>query len=328
MRLMHLLIPFAAPLSEAGRQVLSTLALPGLQRVLARMPAGSPRQRRGVDDERVVDLGDEWSLTPPHERALASALGWQGADGCLPWAARCAAADGVAVGQLAWGLLSPTHWHLGTDQVSLIDPATLLLDEAGSRSLFEAVRPLFTSQGFELAWGSAERWYAAHDSLAALPCASLDRVVGRNVDRWLGHSAAARRIRLLQSEVQMLLYGHPLNEAREARGLLPVNSFWLSGCGVAQPVVATEPVVDERLRASALSEDWPGWARAWQTLDEGPIAALGAALAQGRAVQLSLCGERLSLHFLAAPQRALKGFMRGLRSLWPRPPVQLLLERL
>ena len=39
---------------------------------------------------------------------------------------------------------------------------------------------------------------------------------------------------VLAGEVQMLLYSHPLNDAREAQGALPVNSFWLSGCGMRQ----------------------------------------------------------------------------------------------
>ena len=41
---------------------------------------------------------DESTLTTPHERALAEALGWQGSDGCLPWAARSARQDGIEVG--------------------------------------------------------------------------------------------------------------------------------------------------------------------------------------------------------------------------------------
>ena len=45
-----------------------------------------------------------------------------------------AAADGVDVGpSLAWGQLTPVHWHLGTEQISLVDPAGLMLDEASSK---------------------------------------------------------------------------------------------------------------------------------------------------------------------------------------------------
>ena len=187
---MHLLIPFAAPLAEAGRHALATLSLPRLQALLARL------------GEVERDEGDEWCLSPPHERALARALGWQGGAGLLPWAARQAAATGVDVGELAWGLLTPTHWHLGTDQVSLLDPARLMLDEATSRALFDAMLPLFTGEGFVLRWGAPLRWYAAHASLRDLPCAAIERVIGRNVDIWMPADPRVALVRRLQSDVQ------------------------------------------------------------------------------------------------------------------------------
>ncbi|HSQ71463.1 MAG TPA: hypothetical protein VLM87_03500 [Rubrivivax sp.] len=309
---MHLLIPFAAPLSESGRQAVATLSLPRLQTLLARMA------------EVQRDEADEWCLSPPHERALARALGLRGGAGLLPWAARQAVADGVDVGELAWGLLTPAHWHLGTDQVSLLDPAQLLLDEATSRALFEAVLPLFTGEGYLLRWGAPQRWYAAHESLAALATASLDRVIGRNVDAWLGSDPAARRIRRLQSEVQMLLYTHPLNAEREARGLLQVNSFWLSGCGALQRGAAEPPRVDERLRGPALNDDWAAWAKAWQTLDEGLMLELLSLAEKGQPARLTLCGERSSVAFETAP----RGWGQRLRSVWSRVTPQQILEPL
>jgi hypothetical protein len=281
---MHLLIPFAAPLSEAGRQALAALRLPRLQALLA--------GRTGERDE-----GDEYALSPPHERALARAWGWAGSDGRLPFAARQAALDGLDPGDLAWGQLTPVHWHVGTEQVSLADPESLLLDEAASRDFHDAVCGLFTSEGFLVHWGAPTRWYLAHESLADLPTASLDRVIGRNVDRWLPAGAAARRWRRLQSEVQMLLYTHALNDEREARGLPTVNSVWLSGCGPAQAVGA-EVRVDERLRGRALAEDWPGWARAWQQIDE-ELPALAP-------TRLTLCGERASWSLPLPPRGALQ----------------------
>lgn len=309
---MHLLIPFAAPLSEAGRQAAATLAPPHLKELLIRW--------REVDR----DAGDEFSLSPPHERARARALGLQGGNGLIPWAARAAAGDGVDTADLAWGQLTPAHWHLGTEQVSLIDPASLMLDEAGSHTLFDAVRELFTSEGFALHWGAPLRWYAAHESLAALATASLDRVVGRNVDAWLGSDPAARRIRRLQSEVQMQLYTHPLNDERAARGLLPVNSFWLSGCGTAQAATGAEPLIDDRLRSPALAEDWAAWVKAWDTLDEGPLRDLLSAAESGGACSLTLCGERSALRLEPAP----RGLLQRLRGLWSPPAITPLLESL
>jgi hypothetical protein len=292
---MHLLIPFASGLSDAAVHTLRDLDLPHLTRLLAPM---EPTERLGTD---------EFSLTPPHESALAAACSWLGGEGALPFAAHAAAADGIEVLDLAWGQLTPTHWHVGRDQVSLGDPADLGLDEAESRALFDAVRALFDSEGYTCAWGAPLRWYVAHESLVELPCASLDRVIGRNVDRWLPDGSRARLLRRLQSEVQMLLYPHPVNEAREARGQLAVNSFWLSGCGRFQAAEGDAVSVDDRLRRPLLADDWAAWADAWRALDAGPIADLHARARRGEAVALTLCGERFAQRFEARP-----------RSLWQR----------
>ncbi len=309
---MHLLIPFAAPLSDAGRQAAATLALPHLRGLLA----GWAEVQR--------DAADEWSLSPPHERALALALGWQGGSGQLPWAARAARADGIDPDDLAWGLLTPAHWHLGTEQVSLLDPAALMLDDAGSRALFAAVLPLFLSEGYALHYGAPLRWYAAHESLDTLATPSLDRVIGRNVDAWLGQDPAARPLRRLQSEVQMLLHTHPINDERAARGLLPVNSFWLSGCGPAQPETGAPPQVDDRLRRPALAEDWAAWVKAWDTLDAGPLAKLRDCAAHGLPAALTLCGERAWVRYEPAPG----GLLRRARALLRPPSPLALLETL
>lgn len=314
MQLMHLLIPFAAPRAAPWAE-LSGLRLPHLQALLAQW---QPVSR---------DDGDELSLSPPHERALALALGLQGADGGLPWAAHAATADGVSPGDLAWGLLTPAHWHLGTDQVSMLDPASLMLNEATSRALFDAVQELFTSQGWLLAWGAPLRWYAAHESLADLTCAAPDRVIGRNVDRWLGHDERLRAVRRLQAEVQMLLYSHPLNDARQAQGLLPVNSFWLSGCGLAQRALGERPNVDDRLRAPALAGDWAAWSRAWETLDEGPVRALLASAEPDRL--LTLCGDRSAVRVQPGTAGLVAGLVGGLlRRLRTAPAPTLFLESL
>ena len=287
---MHLIVPFAAPLSDAGRQALRSLALPTLETLL-------PLLGRHTRDD-----GDEFSLSPPHERALARALGLAGADGCLPWAAHAAAQAGIDTDDLAWGRLTPVHLHVG-DQVSLLDPAALALDEHASRALFDTVAPLFTSEGFAMLWLAPHAWLAAHESLRDLPTASTDRVIGRPVDRWLPDARAAAPLGRLLNEAQMLLYTHAVNDAREARGLRSVNALWLSGCGALQS--ASQPpglVVDAWLRAGALAEDWAAWREAWQALDAGPVADLHAAARRGEAVSLTLCGERSALHCAPAPR--------------------------
>ena len=286
---MHLLIPFASALSDAATQVVRDMPLAQLSKLLATL---SPTE---------LITSDELSFSPPHERALAAAWGWRGADGCLPFAARAAAHDGITVGDAAWGLLTPAHWHVARDHVSLADPAALNLSDVESRAAFEAVRELFEGEGMRFEWGSALRWYASHEGLADLPCAALDRVIGRRVELWTGTNAettpAAALMRRLQSEVQMLLYPHPINEQREARGELALNSFWLSGCGRFQSADEAAVQVDDTLRAPLLAQDWAAWAEAWQAPDGGAIKALLDAAQRGESVTLTLCGERSAQRF-------------------------------
>lgn len=287
---MHLIVPFANVVSEAGRHAATTLELPHLQRLLARATPGARLGR------------DEMTLTPPHELAFAQHCGWSTEDGRIAWAAQHAPRDGIDPGAQAWGWLTPVHLHLGTEQVSMADPTTLMLDEATARELFETVRELFESEGFVLRYATPLRWYLSHPSLAELPTASLDRVIGRHIDAWLPDAPAARLVRRLQSEVQMLWYGHAINERREAAGALTVNSLWLSGCGLAVDVPAPvqAPQVDDRLRTPALAEDWAAWCEAWRALDAGRLSALARPSAD---TTLTLAGERQCTSFTlgAAP---------------------------
>ncbi len=307
---MHLLIPFASALSESATQVLRDLELPNLAPLLARLTLAHR------------DDADALTLSPPHERAWAAAQGWHGADGCLPFAAQAAAADGIEVGGLAWGLVTPSHWHVGRDHVTLADPAALNLTADESRAAFAAVRELFESEGLRVEWGAPMRWYAAHDRLAELPTASLDRVIGRNVELWM-RGTQDKLIRRLQSELQLLLYPHALNDEREQRGELTLNSFWLSGCGCVQ-AAPNAVQVNESLREPLLAEDWAAWAQAWRALDAGDVAACLAAARAGEPVTLTLCGDRGAHRFESLPQ----GLWRRVSTRWKTSEPHTLLEAL
>ena len=249
------------------------------------------------------------TLSLPHERAWAQAVGWPTTDGGLPWAARAAAAQGLMANSATegWAFITLCNWHVSNGQVTLGDPAYLQIDEATDSALFNAMQSFFAEDGIALHPHKPGQWLAQSPLLADLLTASVDRVIGRNIDPWLvgSHvaadalSPAAKLLRRLQNEMQMLLYTHAVNDGRS----LTINSFWVHGTG-ALPSDATagntaeankpaqqEPAVIHTLRQSALQQDLIGWLEAWQHVDAHVIAPMLARVAAGEPQRLVLCGE-------------------------------------
>ena len=282
---MHLIIAYAASSALDLSAALADLQLPRLHKLLQNL-----QPLDALDCPQAPYMA--------HERVLASALGWP-ESGPWPWAAwqsQGAPADNPgasspaglpATEALAW--LTPCHWQVGMDQVLMLDPAALALTDDESRALMAAVQPLLQEDGLQLRWHDALHWQARGALLQDLPTASLDRVIGQNLRHWLQArspgtaGSAARTLARLQSEVQMLLYHHPVNEAREAQRLPTVNAFWLHGAGrlpAPRPSAATlqdpdlHPELHTDLRDSARQGHTVAWQAAWQALDAGAVAEL------------------------------------------------------
>ncbi len=309
---MHLLIPFAFCSSEGCSRALRTLKLPHLEKLLSRLTP------------MALDRGDEFSLSPPHERALARARGLPVADGLIPWAALHAQAFAGS-----WGFITPCHWQVSTQHIAMSGPELPDFPAQESQALLAAMQPFFEEDGITLQFDQPSRWLACGAALEGLSTASLDRVAGRHVSLWMPDGARAARLRRLQSEMQMLLYTHPVNEARIERGVPPVNSFWLSGTGALpdapqEPAMHPEPVLVTALRDAAVNEDWPAWTQAWQALDANQCATLLTVLDQSATGQLTLCGERHAQSFTARRQTHWQRWM----TIFNRQPAPRLLETL
>ena len=297
----HLLIPYAASASAGCQQAMQGLALPHLDRLLARL---SPHPSSS-------DSGEENSFSAPHERALARALGLPHEDGRIPWAAWHRHQQGLAHDDQAWAFVTPCQWWVTTDHITLRDPQTLGLDEAASRALLAIVAPWFAEDGITMVYDQPTRWLARGALFAGLATASLERVLLRDVRAWMPDKSQARTLHRLHSEMQMLLYTHAFNEERSERGLPVINSFWVHGTGpipTPAPSALPTPTVPTTLRDAALNEDWRAWAAAWTALDAGPVADLLRKSEGGVPVQLTLCGERNTLAFHTAPRTLAQRF--------------------
>ena len=360
---MHLLIPFANCNTAECQHVLATLKLPNLDRLLHQLPLAH------------TDTADEHTLSPPHERALATAYGIHmpevTVDGQTPWGAWHAvqagymespASNGMArtadalaqprhttAPADAWAVITPCHWTVQTSHIPRTHPRALNLGDEESRALLAAMQPYFAEDGIALMYDTPTRWLAQGEVFAGLATASPYRVVGGHVDDWLPKAASAKLLRRLQNEMQMLLYTHPLTDARAARGLAAVNSFWVSGTGTLPPgfahasqgAASTSPAitVPNTLRDAAIQGDWATWALAWQQIDSTECAALlqavdtkaGMKTGPKSRATLTLCGERSAQTYEAYPQgyAGLAGqIFGGVRSFFGTKPSSTVLKQL
>ncbi len=249
------------------------------------------------------------SLCLPQEIAYAKALGLPSDEGLIPWAAYETKHLNQPCAWLHW-----CHLDVGMTDMVMQNSHQLQLSAAESRELFALIAPYFEQDGIELEAHGAERWLAKGQQFAQLPCASLARVQGHSINQWLpdaGKFPQQTKLARLQAEVQMLLYSHPLNDARAARGLPTVNSFWLDGAGElnAMPTPSGTVTLDTRLQDALHSPEH--YASAWQNLLAEIDQQAQQALALRQDYQLTLCGQQAAISWQARPA-GLKSYFLGL----------------
>lgn len=162
-------------------------------------------------------------------------------------------ADGGFAGDAYWLRADPVHLMLMRDRIVLADSASLTLSREEADALAAAVGRHFGAE-LDLHPLHPQRWYLQLPAAPALTTTPLSLAIGRDVEPLQPQGDDARAFRARLNEVQMLLHGHPVNEAREARGELPVNALWLWGGGRRPAAAATpRPVYARSAEAQALA---------------------------------------------------------------------------
>lgn len=329
---LHLIIPYALSTAPECQALIAALRLPHLEKLLAYLsPISIPGKEYQAENP-------EHPLSPAHERVQAQLLGISAADGCIPWAAwaywcqhgasRSASSATQTQSHQAFAdaqahaTITLCHWQPGTDRVLMSNPAQLAIEATESQTLLNAMQPFFNEDGIALAYVDATHWRATGAVFKDLATASIDCVIGQNVMPWLPTQAGTEIVRRLHTEMQMLLYTHPVNDARIARGLLPINAFWISGSGAlpanfsGHNAAQKSWIYADALRQPALDADWQAWAQAWQGLDADYCAPLLEQAQQCQPVHLTLCAERSYQTWSARP----RPLAQRLRT-WLRPPT-------
>jgi hypothetical protein len=198
-------------------------------------------------------------------------------------------------------IMTPCHWQVGMNEVTLLKPQELALNEDESRQLLSAIQPYFEEDGLQVVYESPLVWRISGDLLKDLPLASIDRVVGQNIKPWMPEHQRAKTLQRLQSEMQMLLYQHPVNDERSLKGRWTVNSFWLHRRLEQLYPDATDFDVALDLRETLQPNNAKLWQQAWEHLDATLCQSLCQRLDENQAISLTLCSETAWRHYRPQP---------------------------
>ena len=140
-------------------------------------------------------------------------------------------ADGGEPGKDYWLRADPVHLKLEGNRLVLADTGAFALTQAEAAKLADSLNAHFSEDGLVFHPLRPERWYLRLAQAPEMETTPLATAAGRSVDALLPRGSGASSWRARLNEVQMLLHGHAVNEAREAGGELPINSVWLWGGG-------------------------------------------------------------------------------------------------
>ncbi|MGE5640437.1 MAG: hypothetical protein ACM30H_10090 [Clostridia bacterium] len=193
------------------------LAIPGLLAAARqlRLPSAELLLARGRRSEPPAQPLEGW---------LAEGFGLDSAS--FPAGALTLLGRGIEPGGGRWARADPVHLHLLRDRIALIPAEAFDVTADEAQALCGALNAHFAGR-LRLDALEPRRWCARLDERGELAAeASPAALAGQDL-RPGGPGDA------LANEMQMALHGHPVNEAREARGAPAVNGVWLWGGGAA-----------------------------------------------------------------------------------------------
>lgn len=131
-----------------------------------------------------------------------------------------------------WLCADPVHLILQRDSFSLSESVPLAVRPQDSQALIASLNQHFTADGLQFHIGGSGCWYLRLETPPAISTSLPEAAIGRDISAYMPQGVEAVKWNRLLNELQMLLFEHPVNLAREARGELAINSVWLSGGGV------------------------------------------------------------------------------------------------
>jgi len=131
-----------------------------------------------------------------------------------------------------WLFATPVNMLLGRDSYFLTDPDTTPITNEESLALIQSLNTHF--DGFGLCFYLAnEVWFLGLDKDPEITTTNIALVKNQNIAAHFPQGEGVLAWHQLQNEIQMLLFSHPVNQAREVQGLPIIHRWWCYGLGAS-----------------------------------------------------------------------------------------------
>jgi hypothetical protein len=182
-------------------------------------------------------------IEEPLEALICEQFGLQSTPD-FPIAAICAAVDGLDLADAYWLRADPVHLVLQRDCFSLHETVPLPVDAAHAKTMVASLNQHFNQDGLTFLIGNSSAWYLRTEKNLDIKTTLPSVAAGKNIHQFMPQGLAASKWLSVLNEVQMLLFEHPANVARESLGEPAVNSIWLSAGGKMPQVLPSLNNID------------------------------------------------------------------------------------
>ncbi len=149
----------------------------------------------------------------------------------LPVAAITRLIDDECSTEGIWMRADPVHLTADREGVVLLDESTFTLDQHDALVLAADIREIFAEHDIELEVPTVNRWYLRLNELPAVRTTAIHEVAGKDIHQYMPAGADKAYWVQLMNEIQMCMHASGINEQRQQRKELSINSIWLWGSG-------------------------------------------------------------------------------------------------
>ncbi len=131
-----------------------------------------------------------------------------------------------------WMRADPVHLRIEQNHIMLADSQAFKISKEEAEQIVQDLNHnLGDHYDFSFLPLHPARWYIRVSKAPEIHTYTLGQVTCMNINNFLPTGRESMIWHKIFNEIQMLLYEHPVNQARESRGELTINSIWFWGEG-------------------------------------------------------------------------------------------------